>query len=103
MARGRRKRNTEAEEAKSLMGAKIASTEKQEEKQELKKMELKPQKPIKPFEAKISFDKWWMMTMKKRNLSPSMKTAVKKHFESRGFFKNGDFEKGLEDFGLGKS
>lgn len=103
MARGRKRKDPEATEAKSLMGAEVASVKKTEEKQEFKAVELKLQKPVKPFELKLSFDKWWLMTMQKRELSPTLKVAIKKHFESRGFLKNGDFEKGLEDFGLGKS
>ena len=82
------------------MGSEIASVEK-EIKQEL--VVQKTQEVVAPFKAKLNFDSWWLMTMKKRKLSPAMKTTVKKHFESRGFYKNGDFENGLEDFGLGKS
>jgi hypothetical protein len=57
----------------------------------------------KPFMISLSFDKWWLMTMQKLDLTPSMKIAVKKHFEARGFMKTGNFEGGLEDFGLKKA
>jgi hypothetical protein len=49
----------------------------------------------------ISFDRWWLQTQSKYNFKPSLKIAVKKHFEARGFMDYKKFNAGLRDFGFG--
>ncbi len=53
-----------------------------------------------PIQAKLTFDAWWMMKSNSLKLKPELKNAVKKHFESRGFLQSGEFDKGIEDFGV---
>lgn len=60
-----------------------------------------PQMPeIAPIEPKIGFDAWWTMKAQSLNLRPELKDAIRKHFQSRGFMENGEFDKGIEDFGI---
>jgi len=48
----------------------------------------------------ISFDRWWLQTQSKYKFKPSLKVAVKKHFEARGFMHYKKFNDGLRDFGF---
>jgi hypothetical protein len=48
----------------------------------------------------ISFDRWWLQTQSKYKFKPHLKTAVKKHFEARGFMHYKKFNAGLRDFGF---
>lgn len=54
----------------------------------------------KPKQANISFDQWWLETQTKFKLKPALKEAVRKHLQARGFMENGEYDKGLSDFGL---
>lgn len=49
---------------------------------------------------RISFDQWWLETQNKFKLRASLKEAVRKHLEARGFMETGEYDKGLSDFGL---
>ena len=53
-----------------------------------------------PVKAKISFDQWWLQVQNIKKLRPELKTAVYKHFESRGYLVNENFDAGLKDFGV---
>jgi hypothetical protein len=56
---------------------------------------------IQPDLAKtMSFDMWWTLAERRLKLKPELKEAVKKHFKSRGFLTNNDFEAGIKDFGI---
>jgi hypothetical protein len=48
----------------------------------------------------ISFDRWWLATQSKYKFKPSLKSAVRKHFEARGFMDYKKFNAGLRDFGF---
>jgi hypothetical protein len=48
----------------------------------------------------ISFDRWWLQTQSKYKFKPALKSAVKKHFEARGFMNYKKFNEGLRDFGF---
>jgi hypothetical protein len=54
------------------------------------------QSPVIP----ISFDRWWLQTQSKYKFKPELKTAVRKHFEARGFMDYTKFNDGLRDFGF---
>ena len=51
-------------------------------------------------EPAVSFDAWWAVTQRKYGLKSVMKTAIKRHFKSRGFLESKKFNEGLKDFGL---
>jgi hypothetical protein len=75
--------------------------------EQLKQVTIVGQEPIEvpsaqaePVKAKISFDQWWLQTQNMKNLRPELKTAVYKHFESRGYLDNENFDAGLKDFGV---
>jgi len=50
-------------------------------------------------QIQLDFDAWWMLKSQIMNLKPQVKTAIKKHFEARGFMANQNFDEGLKDFG----
>jgi hypothetical protein len=53
-----------------------------------------------PTRIQLDFDAWWMLVSQMRGLKPQVKTAIKKHFEARGFMANKNFDDGLKDYGL---
>lgn len=60
----------------------------------------KPIAVVEPVKATISFDQWWLQVQNSKNLRPELKAAIYKHFESRGFLADGNFDAGLKDFGV---
>ena len=48
----------------------------------------------------LSFDAWFTKTASERKFSPSLKEALKLHFEAKGFMKEKRFDEGLKDFGF---
>lgn len=48
----------------------------------------------------LSFDAWFSKTASERSFSPSLKEALKLHFESNGFMQNKKFDEGLKHFGF---
>ena len=48
----------------------------------------------------LSFDAWFTKTASERKFSPSLKEALKLHFEVKGFMKEKRFDEGLKDFGF---
>lgn len=47
-----------------------------------------------------TFEAWWVLTAQSLKLKPALKVAIQRHFESRGFMANNEFDKGLKDFGI---
>jgi hypothetical protein len=53
--------------------------------------------PIKP---DIGFDQWWEQKRQEKGLKQGLKVAVYKHFQSKGFLDNKEYDLGLRDFGI---
>lgn len=58
------------------------------------------QKPPAPNRIVQSFDAWWVLTAQSKNLRSTLKEAIQRHFEARGFMESKEFDKGLQDFGI---
>lgn len=54
----------------------------------------------KPRVVFITFDEWWSSKRIAFGLKDSLRDALKKHFEIRGFMASGKFDDGLSDFGI---
>jgi hypothetical protein len=65
------------------------------------KLEIAPSPLLpQPKQPKINFDQWWLQKQNELKLRPQLKEAFRKHLEARGFMSTGDYDKGLEDFGI---
>ena len=62
--------------------------------------ENKPEKLPPPANPKLTFDGWYAINQRKHNFKPIMREILLKHFKSRGFLENGDFDAGLKDYGI---
>lgn len=85
------------EEIKLKRAIRKAEAEKRKkalEVQEVKVMQPKEEKESK--EKKVTFDQWWMLMNKKRNLKPWLKEIVWADFKARGVSKM-EKEKVFED------
>jgi hypothetical protein len=53
-----------------------------------------------PIMPRMEYDAWWLLTQRRLNLQPTLKVALKKHFQARGFLESGRYDDGLRDFGI---
>jgi hypothetical protein len=56
--------------------------------------------PPAEIKSEITFDQWWIMVLGAKKLKSELKTAIRKHFEARGFMQSKKFDDGLKDFGF---
>lgn len=52
-----------------------------------------------PF-PQLNFDAWFAKVSTERNFNPSLKEALKLHFQANGFMENKKFDEGLKHFGF---
>ena len=64
------------------------------------KPEALPAPVAAPVRIELTFDAWWAMKQGTLRMAPEMKDVLRKHFVARGFMASGEFDKGLEDFGI---